>query len=223
MKIALSSFDTRNNIYFQKQLLAKCSIPRTDGTKEECTISILDKKDEKDKHYFANARKNHLWDFGQYISIVDTYLSDASADTEGELDLKSTDFYTIENSSKECIGYCVSYYTNKEDSTDDKSSIHVEYLEKIPDLSLDRYENYDYNYKYIGQTMLSFIAKLAKKMNADNINLFMAKATPRFYLNKCYFRRAYPSMNSAYLPAVDYDKLIERNEKNCSSTIDLIY
>lgn len=217
MKFNFNAFDIKNSIAFQKKLMAKCAIPKGNGQKEDCAIYLLDRSLPEDRFYYQKAKRdNPIWKNSQFINIIDEYISDPNADTEEDLDLSETEFYTMEDSSGNCIGHCATYVETPDTSYYDKPTLHVEYLERIPETK----GNKAFDYKYIGQTLLSFLAMSAKKRNLDNLNLYMAKNSNGFYLRKCFFKKEFDSLQDAYLASKDYDKLIEANNKNRGNAIE---
>ena len=62
MKFNFNTFDIKNNIAFQKKLMAKCAIPKGNGQKEDCAIYLLDRSLIEDRFYYQKAKKdNPIW------------------------------------------------------------------------------------------------------------------------------------------------------------------
>lgn len=197
-----------NNISFKKRLVATCKVKNESGDNLDCKIYQLDSK--KDKNYFKKLEKDSNWDEAKYLDDMDDELRYCI-----KMDAFDTNsFFTLENQNGECLGYSELFHTDKKFS--------VDILETNPKYRFGKEKR---NLKYVGETLLSFLANIAKKMNINDFSLTATTNACKFYTEKCFFKKdnsAEWGIKFLRLPPKNYDKLIQQNEAHCGEAIEII-
>lgn len=194
-----------NNIFFQKKLVAKCAVKK--GTQnEQCSIYKLDSID--DIYYFDDIAKTSEWQRPYFLTSIMYRLGN---------DIASNDYinyYAIENSDNKCLGYC-----RVDDSIDKFSSLT--HLEVMSDAS---HNNPERKYKYIGETLVAFLAKKAKCLKKESVKVpNMSMSAMKFYLDKCKFlTRDFINFSSSELPFERFEELETQNAKHTGQTIEIM-
>lgn len=194
------NIDFKNNISFQKSLVAKAKII-VNGRQESAEIFHLDKNE--DMVVFKKNTDNQDWENNYYLADI----QEVSPEEAATLRFK---IYCIENKEKP-LGYV--YISS------DFNNIEVDILETAPVHST---YNSKRTAKYIGETLLSFLATLAKK---EGKNLTVEGIAPRektkdFYFKQCGFKIA--DKDTGIIPYRLLDNLISQNEKHTGAKIELI-
>lgn len=194
----------QNNISFCKTLVATGAY-LDNGKSEPCNFYKLDTKtDSQIVNKIANSDE---WINSELISA---YKSNFDSD-----DWVTDEFYIAENKDGECIAISQLY----DPSINDKEGKGVYILETCPNLCSD---NKNRKTKYIGETFLTFITKLAwQKGYAVDIPLAVDTALP-FYVDKCFFKKVGTS-DGEYTPvtlyAEDFFDLIQQNEEHTKTHV----
>lgn len=185
------------NLSFQKKLMANANVIKDN---EPCPVSIykLDKKD--DKNYLKNlSEKDKNWQYSFYLDKIQKEFEHSL-----RLRLKNgskLEFYTLEDKDQNCLGLV-------EVDNGKKEKQNVAYLERFPA------DYQKHRYKYIGETLLSFLAKQQKAAKAPRkivVDNAMIEAQ-EFYL-KSHFKYMYDgcTYNQMYLPTFDCDEAAGHN------------
>lgn len=196
MKIGFNNFIPS----FKKQLVANANIIK--GKEPvDCKIYSLSKKE--DKTYFADLKHSHDW-AGYKLLIGVAY------------DLKnppvSSQIYSLEDENGKCLGY-----VETRENNDDKEII---FIETCPS---EKHQNKGRKYKFIGETLMSFVAGLAKKEHAENIVVPSALVEAwGFYTDCCGFYEDKYDTYGLYLPFGKYDNLINKNKENTKNFIKYV-
>lgn len=185
---------------FKKQLVAKADVIKEQNN-VPCKIYRLSKKE--DARYFEDLKHSHDW-AGYKLLIGVAY------------DLKNppaaSQIYSLEDENEKCLGY-----VETRENNDDKEII---YIETCPS---EKHQNKERKYKFIGETLMSFIAGLAKKDYAENIVVPSALAEAwGFYTDCCGFYEDKYNTYGLYLPRGKYDDLINQNKGNTKNFIKYV-
>lgn len=186
-----------DNAQFKKRLKAKCKVLNNNNEQEQCRIYRLEPG--TDDSYFKNLRKKPEWESAAFLDYAIFQLP--------RKEVFRSDAFVIENEKEECIGFC-------ELSVADNG--YIEVIETCPKYR-NKEENKESRYKYIGETMLAFLAKQAKETSIENILLTSKESTIDYY-KKLGFKKI--GTRTMRLYKSNYDSLIENNEKNTESKID---
>lgn len=166
-------------------------------------VSIYQLDDNEDLIEIRNLKTKPNWQ-GNY------YLDDVAIFGKNYLN-RGFDIHTIENDTGDILCY----------SLIDETQNHVDVilLETAPKLS--RY-NSNRDVKYIGETMVAFLATFAKSKNKDLIVRGVAdrRKTQDFYFSLCKFSRM--GDENAVLKKRTVKKLVENNEKHTGKKVELI-
>lgn len=194
-----------NNISFSpsfcKQLKAKATI-QCCNEPEKCFIYEL--STEKDSDYFEKLGEKD-WDSSVFIDVFDMRIKDKN---------NNEHIHVLESAKKELLGI-----VQVNDDLECGENQFVEYLATKPIYSSKN----DYrDRKYIGQTLMAFLAK-----NFDNnytqcitIKNPLASAVD-FYIDKCNFSPVDDDSLILFLPKKDFNKLIQRNEESTQGGLEL--
>lgn len=187
-------------ISFEKKLVATCTIQRNNKP-ASCNIYELDRNEDKD--YFSKLEQKKDWE-------ENTYLNEANYSLEE--DFPREKIYCLENKRKQCLGFAV---------------VEKRYDEEVYDLDLLEtclpysFRNKERTTKYVGETILSFIAKLAIKDNISKFCVPISSTFARKFYNNCGFEKG-KGLDGLVLYDFYFDKLIEQNENHTKGKIELI-
>ena len=188
-----------NNVSFQKTLKANCNILK-DGNNQQCSIYQLDPIQDRD--FFQKLEYENDWGNNEYVSCMNDIMQTIQEDSKESV-------YELETQEGKCLGYL--YAEEK------RNAYEIGFIESIPK------NKYGTNYKYIGETLLSFIAKLARIEEKERIFLAPADSAVDFYENKCHFSTEEDSEEQEMiLPNDRYNKLISQNENHTGKNIDVL-
>lgn len=193
-----------SKVSFNKSLVANCSVIKKDNTPISCSVYNLTQKD--DSNYFDNIPNKHDWFGSKYLCYLKEDLKN--------LDSKQNrNIYSLESLNGDCLGFSeIEYGTN--------SVNEVLFLETVPTQNFSSREKS--SFKYIGETLLSFLVKKSKEQKAKRVELQATVASINFYKNKCFFRTPKKETDPLYLLKRDFSKLINQNEKHTQSSIELV-
>lgn len=200
MQISNSS----KKISFKKTLAANCSIIKKENIPFPCSIYELTQ--EEDYDYFNKIPNKNDWNGARYLC----YLKE---DLESLNEKKNRKIYSIESKDGNCLGYSeIDYGTNKIDE--------ILFLETVPTQNFSNREHS--TFKYIGETLLSFLVKKSQKKKSKKIELQASIASINFYKNKCFFTTPQKELDPFFLRKRNFADLISQNEKHTQSTIELV-
>lgn len=210
-------------ISFKKHIpIAKCAVKdRITEGKAAMTLSELDCNDIKDLYDIEDLQENRF-DFREpiLINMANKYLHQGNTQapdysyyiTTGAYDYnrlyerkeKKGNFYVMESPRSGIVGIC---QTHREDD-----NVLVDYIATKKE-SL---------YKYVGQTMLTALAKKALTENATKFIISDPVSTAfRFYKNKCGFKEDNYEENF-YMNEQDIQEFEKRTKEKTQSSIEII-
>lgn len=193
-----------SKVSFQKTLVANCAVIKKDNTKVPC--SIYDLNQHEDSDYFEKIPNKTDWNGARYLC----YLKEDLAEFDDKPNRK---IYSLENKNGDCFGYSEVLY-------DDDNINEILFLETVPTQNFSSREKS--SFKYIGETLLSFIVKQSKEQKVKNIEVQASIASTNFYKDKCFFRLPKKETAPLYLINRDFSKLIKQNEEHTKSSIELV-
>lgn len=191
-----------SSISFEKSLVAKAGFVRA-GKTRTCKIFRLFK--DVDNDYFYQIRNRDKW-------LDSSFMEEVSDNIKNLNDHKRV--YVLEDKKENCLGLVelvdLPSHNKKE----------VLFLETCPKYSNS---NSDRKAKYIGETLMAFVTKLAKKDKNDkvSISVYTQNAFP-FYVDKCKFSQASKTSKSIELPKSKFGHLLFQNGLHTKRRIELI-
>ena len=195
-----------NFISFGKQLVATGDYLKEDKV---CPCFFY-KLCKDDKLQIEGSIAKDEW---QGIELVDSLVYNMNEFSKDE-------FYSIEDSDGMLLG-ATEIYDEKIEGINSKNIHIIETCPKCSSKNIHRKE------KYIGESLLAFIVKLAKKENKEMVYISVAEATAlSFYTDKCFFtqRQEVQKLEDSpvFLMDSDFDKLIDRNEEHTKNQIKFV-
>ena len=187
------------NISFQKKLVAKAMVQK-ESMPEEVKIYQLD--EQKDIMDLKKASEDRNW-YGSF------YLDEICE--EGSYFIENYDVFTMETKDKKVICYSVVDNNRKKET-------RLNFIETAPKLSC--YNKGNRTFKYIGETMMAFIAKQGSKKDFVVGTVADREKTKNFYFRNCKFSPH--KTKGAILEQQKLDKFIKANEAHTGKTIELI-
>lgn len=189
----------KNNINFQKRLVAQGGI-LTNGKTDSVNIYHLD--EHEDVSDLKKASKTPEWKGNYYL--------DKEAIKSWDLHSSLYNIFTIENENKDILCYAI---------VDDIGSkaVNIAFIETAPKISC--YNQANRKSKYIGETMLAFLASKLNKRDLTAKLIAQRPQTINFY-NHCGFKK-YKSHGGI----IENDQarvLINKNFKHTGKKIELI-
>ena len=191
-----------SQISFQKSLVSKAGFVRA-GKTRSCKIYRLFK--DVDNDYFQQIRNKDKWTGSSFMEEVSDNIKNLNEHKK---------VYVVEDKKENCLGLVelvdLPSHNKKE----------VLFLETCPKYSNS---NSDRRAKYIGETLLAFVTKLAKKDKNDKISIsvYTQNAQP-FYVDKCKFAQASKTSKSLELPKSKFGHLLFQNSLHTKRRIELI-
>ena len=162
MKITQSD----KSISFAKKLVATCTIQRNNKT-AECNIFELNREEDRDYFYKQECKKD--WEENTYLHEVGYAL---------EENFPSERIFVLENKKKQCLGFALIELRN------DSKAMDLSLLETCQPYS---YRNKDRKIKYVGENLITFLAKLAKKENYEKFCIPISSIFAKNFYFKCGF------------------------------------
>ena len=183
------------DINFQRRPIARCYVLR-DKKPIPCTISQIENTQE-DKKYLSKTLKSPDWENSYYLqyAIKDLNKSDCR-------------LYIVENKKEKCLAFC-------ELSDNKPSCTNIHLFESMPIRKKKKV-------KYLGETLITFIAHITSETNSDLIIKCAADRARNFY-RKCRFEDTRNKSNQDFLfikPRLK--KLEKQNQKHTGSTIEFL-
>ncbi|MBQ4122890.1 hypothetical protein IJD44_04110 [bacterium] len=191
-----------NKISFKKELVAKTSLCSKKEGEVPCSIYRLE--EDIDKHYFFKINNFQDWDSADYFSFMAYSTSILNA-----LCHDDKDFYVLENNDGDCLS-CAQVSKSKNNYT-------LDIIETVPKYTNPYSKRNSSPIKYIGQTMVAFLAKLAQKNEKEYIRVISTIDTKPYYTDVCFFDE-----DPLVLYSRKFSELIEKNEENTNSKIELV-
>ncbi len=191
--------NSTNNLNFQKKLVATAHV----GTKyNPQPVEIYHMNEKSDADELKKKLTTSEWQDAHYTKEIVHFF---------KRDYNYSNYYVIE-AGDEIINFADTY--------NNENGLLINFLETAPKYAKD--SGRERLYKYAGETMLSFLAKLAKEENKDEIYLEYrnVKSTRDFYFSQCGFMPE--DGNIAVLGRCVFDDLIEQNENHTGSSINLV-
>lgn len=191
-----------SSVSFQKALVAKAGFIRA-GQPRTCKIFRLFK--DIDNDYFEQVRNKDKWATSAFMKEVSANIKNLPEQMR---------IYVLEDKKENCLGLVE--LVNLPSS----NKKEILFLETCPKYSNS---NSDRKAKYIGETLLAFIAKIAKKDKNDKvyISVYTENAKP-FYVDKCKFVKASKSSNAIELPKSKFGHFLFQNALHTKRKIELI-
>ena len=188
------------NINFQKTLKAKAAIQH-EGEIRSVDIFCID----DDKDVSALEKQADFWDWNRSFYLPEIFAFCPSTSSEMRYQL-----YTLELDGK-LLAYSIIHKT--------EDDIEVELLEVAPAYSV---YNTERKTKYVGETMMSFLASVAKKegKKVSITEVADREKTKNFYFQLCGFDEL-PD-KQALLSGCKLDNLISNNQGHTGKKIELI-
>lgn len=200
-----------SDINFQKILRANCKVIKN-GLPSKCKIYQLENPQDKD--YFDKLSEKECWDGAVFLDRQSENIKDINHEFN---------IFVMEDEKSECLGYitCADFAVKSV----------VDFLETAPKLKHEAASYSDESFRYIGETLLSFVAKRAKWKLKSKIELDSTEGSKNFYTKKCgfkhmpandYYESPYGSLYCMVLPYAKFDSLIKQNEEHTQGTINFI-
>ena len=185
-----------NNLLFGKKHIATCAVKTAQGNMP-CKIYQLEHGDEQ---YFENVYENPGWKNKQdYILSVDYDINNGY--------IEST--YVLEDKKNNCLGYVEAC-----DAGDNR--MVLEFIEVKP---VCRKKNSERKKEYIGETLINFVAQLAKRMKKDTIHVIYPTRTALGFYDKCGFVKGDDNIDLKF-NLKNIDKLQKQNYEHTGSLIN---
>ncbi len=195
------------NVSFAKRIVAKCNVIKNEKFPYPCIIYELN--EEKDKDYFTEINNQEDWEHAKYKN----YLID---DLKHAIKSPNLAVYVMEAQDGKCLGY--TELINEDDNT-----VEILLLETNPKQVSKRNKNLPI-FKYIGETLLAFTVKKAKRENKTAIQVQPSITAEKFYTDKCFFKKPadYYKGEPFVLPRSRFKKFIDQNRMHTKSSINIV-
>ena len=186
------------NIFFQKKLVANCAVKGSDGN-VPCSIYRIE---DSDRDYFIKLIYKEGWKDYYYATLIDSDIRKNNVDK----------IYVIEDSKSDCLGFM------KVDTRfEDKSSL--EFIEVKPEFKA---KNTDRQLKYIGETMLNFLAQITQSSGKEFIIVPHPDSSAVGFYKKCHFTPT-GKKREVIMSQEDAEKLDKQNYMHTGSKINFIW
>lgn len=184
---------------FQKQLVARCSVGNFENN---LPVKIFHLDQQEDLQELKRAKCQPSWKDNHYLNTLISYFNN---------DYQKAKYYVMENQNGDVI--CTSKIVPRGKKDD------LEFIETAPTFSTS---NHIRKVKYIGETMLAFLAKDAKE-GKKIIEVPLVAPTPKtknFYFNQCGFEKH--GRAGAILTKEKIDMFLKKNEKHTGAKIIIL-
>ena len=186
-----------NNIFFQKKLIANCKV-KSDKKSIPCSFYQLE---DKDRDYFIKLIHAKGWENYYYAMIID-----------GDIRRRNVDkIYVLEDEKSNCLGYMKvdTHYGDRN---------FLEFIEVRPDYRAKKSKKK----RYIGETMLNFLAQLTKEQDKQILSVPYPDSDAVEFYEKCHF--AHTGIKRAViLSEENMDELKKSNLAHTGSSVDFIW
>lgn len=186
------------NISFQKKLVGLGAVKQADVSKAVKFFRLDELSDIVD---LKNAQKAQQW-HGNY------YLNDVVAGNNYYI--KNFSVFTMEDEAKNLLGFSIL-------ENNDSCTI-LDIIETAPRLSCYREKR---PIKYIGESMMAFIATLSGKKDVKVIDIAQRPKTKKFYFSQCGFSKNLFN-DGAVLKRRNFKRLINANEAHTGKKVELV-
>lgn len=190
-----------NLIAFQKKLKANCAVVSEDKPLD-CKIYQLEK--DKDENYFNNIQNTVSWMAGLFTEVVNNFIKNETIPIE--------EVHVLEDKNGKCLGYC-------QISDADPYETTFNFLESIPK------GLFNYDYKYIGETLLAYMTSRAKENSKESVVAEDVALEAKDFYEKYNFYlipNGITKGEDGFLDEQDYDELLETNKAHTGKSIELI-
>ncbi len=189
-----------NNISFKKRLTANCAVLNNMAKSEPCSIYRI--LPDEDEDYFKNLRKDDNWQNSVFLEFAISELPILKRDKRYEM-------YSIENTEGNCLGFA--------EIQKGRDFVQIENLETAPQFACNKKSKY----RYIGETMVAFSAKLAQLFNKSMLKVNPADDAIDFYSGKCGMEYDDDRV-ICEMPESQYNELLFQNKKHTGSSIEIV-
>ena len=193
-----------NKVKFAKKFIATANVVKVSNGKEKpipCSIYKLERGIDKD--YFKTQPK--YWKKAAFADSIEAELLTKSSQSR-----PFGDIYTIEDSKGKMLGYC------------EQDELYFQNVLALVETS-PAYKNAkkDRKIKYVGETMLAFLVKMAKNQNkaAFAVDSVLDEARD-FYSKKCGFEK--DGIRTYILSEKQFDNFISQNESHTQGKIEFM-
>ena len=198
--------NANTQISFSKQLVAQCCVLNNKGEQEPCSIYQLEKNIDKD--YIVKSNNFFDWAGSNYLYLLSMALQPDSK-------IRLGDVYAIETKNSDFLGFCQIF----DDEIKNQDELFIGFLETVP-TATQKPRKFNQKYKYVGETMLAFLTKIAQKENKSSITASPILEAKKFYTRKCFFDKK--SFYGVSLPSKNFNKLCEQNKSHTNSDIEIL-
>lgn len=188
-------------ISFQKKLVATCTVQK-DNRPLPCNIFELDKED--DEFYFENIERKKEWETNKYLHEARYALEEEKVPSER--------FFVLENKKRQCLGFAIT------EEIEDENILELNLLETC---HLHSSRNEDRKIKYVGETLVSFLTKLAQKDELSTFDVPISSKYAKDFYRNCGFKEI-GTTGFFRMQNKNFNKLIEQNESNTTGTINFV-
>lgn len=195
-----------SNISFEKRLISNCSVLNKKGNKEACRIYQLEKG--IDKNYIVSANNFFDWAGSNYLYLLSMAL-------QPESKIRLGDVYAIETKNGDFLGFSQVF----DDEIKNQDELFIGFLETVPTSTKIR-RRFNQEYRYVGETMISFLTKIAQQQGKKSITASPISEAKKFYTKKCFFDKK--SLYGVSLPHKNFSKLCEQNKNHTNSEIEIL-
>lgn len=195
------SHNLHSNINFQKKLKANCAVVKEDKP-INCKIYQLEK--DKDEDYFKDLKNTTSWIPGVFTEVVATFIKNETIPID--------EVHVIEDKKGKCLGYC-------QITDDDPYETTFTFLESIPKGLFNQ------DYKYIGETLLTYMAMRAKENSKESVVAEdVAKKAENFYKSHNFYLIPNDKFGGVdgFLDEENYGELLNKNKTHTTKSIELI-
>ncbi len=186
------------NINFQKKLIALGAIKQGDISKGVKFFHLDKISDMSD---LQRAQKSVNWHGNYYLNDI--------VDGNG-YHISRFDVYTMEDEAQNILGYSV---INQKGS-----QTLLDIIETAPKFSTYRESR---PLRYIGETMMAFIATISGKKDIGVNDIAQRPKTKNFYFSQCRFSKNKLD-DGATLKKTNFKKLIKSNEAHTGKKVELV-
>lgn len=190
---------------FQKKLLAKTELKQAEE-KVPCNFYLLDSVDDED--YIVKQSNTCEWYDSIYFSLI------ASDYADGKYYLSpNVSFYTMEDENGNCLAAI-------EELKHSDGYRNIELIEVAP---IHSERNSYRQIKYIGETMVSFLASLIRKENPEEkLCVSFPADDVKFFWKKLGFEKRFGSSSELIISEENTNALLERNQQHNDSKIEFV-
>ncbi len=192
----ISNFQSKIN--FQKKQVAKCMVLQ-DSKPVPCKISLLEDTPE-DRRYLLKAVNSPDWQNNHYLDLIEETLNDGISIN-----------YVLEDKKGNCLAFC----EITKDVYYGKNYTNIVLFESMPSRKKRKF-------KYLGETLINFIAQISNNPDEKLIIGFSANNAKKFY-RKCKFNDGKTKDKFDFIfDKQRLKKLKKQNQNHTGSAIEFI-